>query len=132
MKSYVVKSVFHMTGKISHIELMARGGDDLRQIQLPWINARTINKGDAFYIHTSGDGKSEIAYEFHGRLYICPEISNKNVARGLLRNIPGLKSGSFNRLRFKYAILMAAQIYGVPLYKSLTEKMISIARVSQR
>lgn len=121
-----------MTGKISHIELVARGGDDLRQIQLPWINARTINKGDAFYIHTSGDGKSEIAYEFHGRLYICSKIDDENTAQCMLRTIAGIESGSLNRLRFKYAILMAAQIYGVPLYKSLTEKMISIARVSQR
>ena len=121
-----------MKGKISHIELAARNGGQSRQIQLPWMNARSINQGDRFYIHTSGDGKSEIAYEFNNRLYICSKIADKNTAKCILRTIAGVKSGSLDRIRFKYAILMAAQIYGVPLRKSLPKKIISIARVSQR
>jgi len=133
MKSYVVKSLFLVANQFMHIELGVRNNSGVsRVIQLPYKNVGDLKKGDRFDIFFAGNSNSEIAYFYKNRIYFTHPMLNRDTARTAMHSIPGITSGSLNRLWFKYALLMAMQVYGVRPYANWAKIMVELDKVAVR
>lgn len=131
MEKYTVKSVFCVANQMVHVDLANRHGACF--VQLPIKFTTYLAPGTEFDIFTfKDDRKVHMAYSFKNQLYFAWPIENHLVAAGILNQTSGLRDFSLDKMRFKYALLMAMQSNGVRPSLSMAKNIVRLNSANQR
>ncbi len=134
MEKYTIKSAFTVANQLTRVNLIDKAGAETI-IELPAKWSQYLTPGTKFNVLKSRRDGAHIAYVFKNQLYFTDcmnPLHMEQSARRILTRLPNIRNHSMDKLRFKYALLMAMQSRGVKLRKTWVENIVCLAKSNQK
>ncbi len=130
MDKYTVKSTFTVANQLTHVNLTGARGDCSVVLPIKW--AQYLIPGTRFDIFVSQYTGMDTAYKFKNNLYFPQGVSVAPCARRILCGMPGVRDFSLEKMRFKYALLMALQSNGVKPQMSWVNNIMTLDHINNQ
>lgn len=129
MDSYKVRSAFGVANQIVHVDVCGKNGQF--SVLLPIKFKPFLENGTKFNVFVD-ENKKHIAYRFKNQLLFASPVLNDADAKVVLKSIAGLTKLSFDRLFFKYSVLMAMQNNSIRPCFNMRKNILLLKRENQR